>query len=299
MKLNERIYSLRMAMKLSQGDLADALGVSRQSISKWETGAAVPEIDHLVRLSEIFGVTLDELVKGEAPKEAASESSQAVGGSTQTVIVYREREPRKTAALVLLIAGFLCIFAGLLGAGGLGFLFAIPLFLCALVCILFRRRVGLWCGWTVLLLVDVFLSLSTGVMNSWWHYLRAALHGIPIESGGTIQIIVSILMTLWEIGMIVATVLSYRSYRIGVTVKNLICVIAGWVGWVAMRLGSILLSQAMLNAVIDSTLPYGWIRTINLIYQLVSTFGLAPLLVFTVALIQSYREMRRGGALKK
>ena len=51
---------------MSQLELAEALDVSRQSISKWETGAAVPELDKLVKLSDVFGITLDELVRGTA-----------------------------------------------------------------------------------------------------------------------------------------------------------------------------------------------------------------------------------------
>ena len=48
MTLGQRIYQLRTKMHLSQGDLADKLEVSRQSVSKWETDASVPELDKLV-----------------------------------------------------------------------------------------------------------------------------------------------------------------------------------------------------------------------------------------------------------
>ena len=65
MTLGERIYKLRTEKEMSQGDLADALEVSRQSISKWETNGSVPELDKLVKLSEIFGISLDELVTGK------------------------------------------------------------------------------------------------------------------------------------------------------------------------------------------------------------------------------------------
>lgn len=68
MKIAEQICRLRTAAGLSQGDLAEKLEVSRQSISKWETGASIPEIDKLVKMSELFGITLDELVTGNAPK---------------------------------------------------------------------------------------------------------------------------------------------------------------------------------------------------------------------------------------
>ena len=69
MSLGTTISRLRAEKKLSQGDLSDALEVSRQSVSKWETDASVPELDKLIKLSQLFGVTLDELVTGEAPPE--------------------------------------------------------------------------------------------------------------------------------------------------------------------------------------------------------------------------------------
>lgn len=58
MSLGTTISRLRAEKKLSQGDLADALGVSRQSVSKWETDTSVPELDKLVKLSQLFGITL-------------------------------------------------------------------------------------------------------------------------------------------------------------------------------------------------------------------------------------------------
>ena len=65
MTLGENIVRLRTQKNWSQGDLADALEISRQSVSKWETDASIPELDKLLKLSELFGVTLDELVRGE------------------------------------------------------------------------------------------------------------------------------------------------------------------------------------------------------------------------------------------
>lgn len=67
MRLAENIYRFRTKKNMSQLDLADALEVSRQSVSKWETGTAVPELDKLVKLAKLFEVSLDALVNGEAP----------------------------------------------------------------------------------------------------------------------------------------------------------------------------------------------------------------------------------------
>lgn len=68
MTLGENIYRYRIDRGLSQGGLADALEVSRQSVSKWENNSAVPELDKLIRMSKLFHISLDELVYGEKEK---------------------------------------------------------------------------------------------------------------------------------------------------------------------------------------------------------------------------------------
>lgn len=63
MALPEKLYTLRKKSGLSQEQLAEALNVSRQAISKWEGGSATPESDKLLALSNYFGVSLDYLLK--------------------------------------------------------------------------------------------------------------------------------------------------------------------------------------------------------------------------------------------
>ncbi len=62
MKINEKIYSLRKEHHLSQEELADKIGVSRQTVSKWELGESCPDFDKIVPLCEVFGITSDELL---------------------------------------------------------------------------------------------------------------------------------------------------------------------------------------------------------------------------------------------
>lgn len=71
MKLNEKILYYRKAAKLSQEELAMQIGVSRQAVSKWELGAATPEVDKLLALARIFGVTTDELLSEDDPAGAS------------------------------------------------------------------------------------------------------------------------------------------------------------------------------------------------------------------------------------
>ena len=59
--LSEKLYQLRKKSGLSQEQLAEQLNVSRQAISKWESGTAVPESEKLITISNYFGVSVDYL----------------------------------------------------------------------------------------------------------------------------------------------------------------------------------------------------------------------------------------------
>lgn len=63
MDVSEKILQLRKANGFTQEELAEKLNVSRQSVSKWESGQSVPELEKLVALSEIFQVSTDHLLK--------------------------------------------------------------------------------------------------------------------------------------------------------------------------------------------------------------------------------------------
>lgn len=62
MKFNEKLIELRKQKGWSQEELGDKLNVSRQTVSKWESGQTTPEMDRLILLSELFEITLDELI---------------------------------------------------------------------------------------------------------------------------------------------------------------------------------------------------------------------------------------------
>ena len=68
MNISDRIRELRKKNGLSQEELADRLGVSRQAISKWESEGSVPDIDKIIRLSDCFEVSTDYLLKGIEPE---------------------------------------------------------------------------------------------------------------------------------------------------------------------------------------------------------------------------------------
>lgn len=76
MELYEKLYELRRASGMSQEELAEKLGVSRQAVSKWESGATQPELSKLIELSKLYSVSVDELLSLEhaKPEQDAAES---------------------------------------------------------------------------------------------------------------------------------------------------------------------------------------------------------------------------------
>ena len=79
MDVAERLAALRTRAGLSQGDVAERLNVSRQAVSRWETGFTVPSTDNLSHLGRLYGVTLDELLSYSAalPPEKPQEEAPA------------------------------------------------------------------------------------------------------------------------------------------------------------------------------------------------------------------------------
>ncbi len=76
MAISEKLYMLRKKSGLSQEQLAEQLNVSRQAISKWELGNAIPESDKLIAISKYFSVSLDYLLKDDEPSNSTSPSEE-------------------------------------------------------------------------------------------------------------------------------------------------------------------------------------------------------------------------------
>lgn len=92
MELKERLMKLRQERGLSQNSLAEVLGVSRQAVSRWETGAAMPSAENLLCLSRLYGVPLEALLYGdegaeperqETKEEAVPEPEEAAQGTPE------------------------------------------------------------------------------------------------------------------------------------------------------------------------------------------------------------------------
>ena len=143
MTLAEKLLSLRVEKGLSQEDLAEQMGVSRQSVSKWETGQSVPDLDKIIKLADLFGVSVDELVReGERPQPPEQPEPK---------VIYVEREKRgltpvQTLGVVTEVAGLLLVLLGFLGAAVL-LLIGVALIPLGLPLMLAKKHPFLIAGW--------------------------------------------------------------------------------------------------------------------------------------------------------
>ena len=94
MTLGDKLSKLRKENNYTQEQLADVLGVSRQSISKWESDIAYPETDKLIRISELFDCSLDYLLKDEVETNSKVQSDDSI--FSFRIIKFRERKSEKT-----------------------------------------------------------------------------------------------------------------------------------------------------------------------------------------------------------
>ena len=164
MTLGEKISKLRTTNKMSQGELAEKLNVSRQSISKWETNSSVPELDKLIQLSNLFDITLDDLVRKE-DLEASDAPEEEVPSSLpqQTrIIIHHSMSMQKVVGFILLALGILCCLLALVIGSGLLVIGGYIIF-CSVICLLVKKYAGLIIGWITMIQAIVLTPFITGV----------------------------------------------------------------------------------------------------------------------------------------
>ena len=166
MTLGEKIYELRTQHNLSQGDLANELNVSRQSISKWENGNSTPDLDKLTKLGKIFNISLDELVNNE-------ETEKNIIATPEQITTTQTKTREKKIGKGLLIAGVISIFVFLLlGLGITGFFVAIPLFACSIIYYKAKSNHFLYCLWAIIPLSDLYIRFAMGIS---WNVIKRTL----------------------------------------------------------------------------------------------------------------------------
>lgn len=114
MDVAERLAALRKRARLSQGDVAERLNVSRQAVSRWETGFTVPSTDNLSHLGRLYGVTLDELLSysaalpPEKPQEEAPAQQPKAEAPTPTPPPAAASAPAHARAIIIALS-ILCL----------------------------------------------------------------------------------------------------------------------------------------------------------------------------------------------
>lgn len=313
MSLGENIARLRARQGWSQGELAEKLDVSRQSVSKWETDASVPDLDRLVKLSEVFGVTLDALVRSEQCEQegrsaggAFSADSLAEGGPPQGAALpagTRGAAPasvpaaplplpagqragvsagQKAAALALFLCGLLVAFLFLLLEGSaVGVIFSIPFWLCAGICAVCRKNARLWCAWAVYFCAALYMRLATGI--SWSLVLLTRLY----EPGWNYARLAAAWVELAVIlALLAVTVLRFYRLPLATGRDALIALTAGWLGFLLMRVAG--------EFVFDTFFRFtGFVGPLGFLYCLfgfAQLAALAALLCFSARYIHSLRR---------
>ena len=131
MILADKIIENRKKNGWSQEELADKLGVSRQSVSKWESAQAIPDMKKILQLSEVFGVSTDYLIKDEIEEKPAMELAPVDNGLEETVrsvsmeeavsfLKYNETAARRisTGVMLCILSPVLLILLGGLAEAG-------------------------------------------------------------------------------------------------------------------------------------------------------------------------------------
>lgn len=115
---SEQLKSLRSAKNISQEVLAQELFISRQAISKWENGEATPDLDNLVKLAEIFQVSLDQLILGKEPEKIIERVIEKDGNRPMNIWEFCDKNRGLVIIICFLIFLSIGALAGALGALG-------------------------------------------------------------------------------------------------------------------------------------------------------------------------------------
>lgn len=107
MAFSDNLQFLRSQNELTQEQLAEQLGVSRQSVSKWESGTSFPEMDTLLRLCDLYSVNLDTLLRGSVENSLVADTSQYDRFMTQ----FAKRMAIAIGAIIASVAGMLLLAA--------------------------------------------------------------------------------------------------------------------------------------------------------------------------------------------
>ena len=164
------LYELRREKGWTQGELAEKLGITNQAVSKWENGDSFPETAQLPVLSELFEISIDDLLKGArpAPKRAEEPDSETPAEPPREKAEKRRIPPSVFCGTVMLLATAAFLLLGFLG--GLWhpgwIVFIVGAAVCALLDVI-GKPVSHYSGAVMLSAVTAYLLL--GFLGGLWH----------------------------------------------------------------------------------------------------------------------------------
>ena len=111
MTIGEKIQNLRKQRGMSQEQLAEALGVSRQAVSKWEAGQSVPDIDKIISICDYFGVTTDYILRNAEMTESQHEVAQNAYNISEKELDENIKKKQQSALLlaIAIVLYILCV----------------------------------------------------------------------------------------------------------------------------------------------------------------------------------------------
>ncbi len=181
--IGNNLAELRRRKKLTQQELAEAVGYSDKSLSKWELGYAMPHIDVLKKIADFYGVTVDFLITDGAAKHKKNEIQENKANTNKIIIIC-------ILATVILLCAIVIYVYNLLTVkdekAWVYFFWSAPICFLLTGLLDFRfwgRNVGFWIlislfVWTLLLAIYIHLMIYKG--ENFWYL---SLVGIPIQVG--------------------------------------------------------------------------------------------------------------------
>ena len=295
MNLGEKIYQQRTKKELSQGDLAEMLNVSRQSISKWENNTATPDLEKIVKMSEIFEISLDELIKGRTPEvdyEAISTDEAKTTETTEVLSTSVVSNPisstqRITGIILLCMAFLVILFFTVMGGFLGGLIFASPFLVCGIICLTCKKNAGLWCAWAIYILLTAYLIWATGIT---WGSIFLTLYWEP--SMNYMRLATAWALFIFLVVLVIVTVKRFSkdcfvSLKEG-TYKTAIL----WIIYGAAKLAYKLIYEALFNSiVVDGQIvgDFGLITLLNVIFDCLKLPLFTIALIYAVRLFKTYR----------
>ena len=254
--LGQSIKAHREQCHMTQEYVAHSLSVSRQAVSKWENNSAVPDLEKIVKISEIFEISLDELVKG-----TKTEKQDNVQIIKEVIIQEPQREGRKTAGIILFCMAFLVFLLLLILTRSIGgLLYAVPFIVCGIICFAFKEHTGLWCAWAVLLMFDAFMRIAMGISIG---MIRHTL--IWSADMNYARLAIAWIFLAVNLLLVVITILIFRKKELKITHFTNKHLFFGWTGWIV----AIVLHQVILRTQFYFNL-ISYMISIPMVYNLYS-----------------------------